>query len=161
MTIRPATTADWPAIWQLFQEVIASGDAFAYDSDTTEEDAKQKWFLPPARAWVAVNDAGDVVGTYYIRPNQPGRGAHVANAGYMVASAARGQGLASQLCAHSLVSAKEQGYRAMQFNFVVSTNVAALKTWEKHGFSIIGRIPEAFDHAQLGLVDALIMWRKL
>jgi L-amino acid N-acyltransferase YncA len=161
MLLRPATTSDWPAIWQMFAEVIASGDAFAYDTDTREDEARQKWLALPARAWVAENDAGDVVGTYYIRPNQPGRGSHVANAGYMVAAAARGQGLASLLCAHSLVSAKEYGYLAMQFNFVVSTNFAAVKTWEKHGFTIIGRIPEAFEHAQLGFVDALIMWRKL
>lgn len=145
----------------MFAEVIASGDAFAYDTTTIEDDARQKWLAPPTRAWVAVNDAGEVIGTYYVRPNQPGRGDHIANASYMVATAARGQGLASQLCAHSLISAKELGYLAMQFNFVVSTNTAAVRTWGKHGFAVIGRIPAAFRHADVGLVYALIMWRKL
>src|SRR5262249_39898678 len=124
--IRKATEADWPAIWEMFQRVAAAGDAFAYDADTPEEGLRRLWFLPPARAFVA-EIGGRVVGTYYVRPNQPGRGAHVANAGYMVADKARGQGLASALCVHSLETARRLGFLAMQFNFVVSTNASALR----------------------------------
>ena len=161
MLIRRATTADWPAIWELFQEVIAAGDSFAYDVDTPERVARILWIEDPAVAFVAEDERGVVVGTYYVRPNQPGRGAHVANAGYMVASYMRGQGLAGLLCKHSLQTAKSEGYEAMQFNFVVSTNKAAIHVWEEHGFTTVGRLPEAFRHVTLGMVDVLVMWRKL
>ncbi len=101
--IREATAADWPAVWAMFREVTAAGDSFAYDESTPEEVARKLWFEPPAVCYVA-EDEGRVIGTYYVRPNQPGRGNHVANGGYIVASEARGRGLASELCAHSLVS---------------------------------------------------------
>jgi L-amino acid N-acyltransferase YncA len=160
LTIRPATVNDWPAIWHLFQQVTAAGDAFAYDTDTPEAVARKLWVEPPARAFVGASD-GQVVGTYYVRPNQPGRGAHVANAGYMVATGAQGRGFASALCKHSLATARQLGFRAMQFNFVVSTNSAAVRVWEKHGFRVLGRVPAAFRHDRLGLVDALIFYREL
>lgn len=160
MTIREATEADWRAIWTLFREVAAAGDSFAYDADTPEAVARKLWFEPPAHALVA-DRAGTVVGTYYVRPNQPGRGAHVANAGYMIASDARGQGIASALCAHSLETARRLGFRALQFNFVVSTNAAALRVWEKFSFRIVGRVPGAFRHATLGFVDVLVLYREL
>jgi L-amino acid N-acyltransferase YncA len=159
-TIREATAADWPAIWALFREVVAAGDSFAYDADTPEEVARKLWAEPPAAAFVA-EDGGAIVGTYYLRPNQPGRGAHVANGGYMVASAYRGRGLASALCGHSVEVARRLGYRAMQFNFVVATNAAAVRAWERHGFRVVGRLPGAFRHAELGYVDALVMFREL
>src|SRR5262249_55449610 len=117
--IREATEADWPAIWEMFRRVAVAGGALPHAGGTPEEVARRLWFLPPARAFVA-EVGGRVVGTYYVRPNQPGRGAHVANAGYMVADEARGQGLASVLCAHSLETARQLGFLAMQFNFVVS-----------------------------------------
>lgn len=160
LRIREAAEADWPAIWQMFREAAAAGDAFAYDEDTTEVVARKLWLESPARAFVA-ELAGRVVGTYYVRPNQPGRGAHVANAGYMVAADARGRGIASALCEHSLATAQRIGFRAMQFNFVVSTNAAALRVWQKYGFAVVGRVPNAFRHDTLGYVEALILHREL
>jgi L-amino acid N-acyltransferase YncA len=160
MTIREATPGDWPAVWAMFRDVAAAGDAFAYDADTPEAVARELWVEPPAAAFVA-EDGGEVVGTYFVRPNQPGRGGHVANAGYMVAAAARGRGLAALLCGHSLETARRLGYAAMQFNYVVSTNAAAVRAWEKHGFAVVGRVPRAFRHAKLGLVDVLVMHREL
>ncbi len=159
-TIREATAADWPAIWAMFREVAAAGDAFAYDESTPEEVARKLWVEPPAAAFVA-EDGGEVVGTYYVRPNQPGRGSHVANGGYMVAAAHRGRGLASVLCGHSIETARRLGYRAMQFNYVVATNAAALRTWQRHGFAVVGRLPGAFRHAERGFVDVLVMSRAL
>ena len=160
MTIREATEADWPAIWALFRAVTAAGDSFAYDETTPEAVARKLWFDLPAVCFVAEDD-GRVVGTYYVRPNQPGRGDHVANGGYMVAAEARGRGLASMLCEHSLDTARRLGYRALQFNFVVATNAAAVRTWERHGFTVVGRLPGVFRHAELGDVDALVMFREL
>jgi L-amino acid N-acyltransferase YncA len=160
MTIREATPADWPAVWAMFRAVVEAGDAFPFAADTPEAEARAKWTAPPAVAFVA-DDGGAVVGTYYVRPNQPGRGSHVANAGYMVAEAARGRGLAAALCDHSLDAARRLGYSAMQFNFVVSTNAAAVRTWEKCGFAVVGRVPRAFRHAALGLVDVFVMHREL
>jgi L-amino acid N-acyltransferase YncA len=158
--IRPATEADWPAIWAMFQRVAAAGDSFAYDQSTTEAVARKLWFDPPARPFVA-EDGGIVIGTYYVRPNQPGRGDHVANAGYMVAESARGRGLAAKLCEHSLETARRLGFRAMQFNYVVSTNTAAVKTWIRGGFEVIGRIPKGYRHVDLGEVEVLVMFREL
>ena len=160
VVIREATEADWPAVWAMFREVVAAGDSFAYDEATPEGVARKLWFEPPAVCHVADEDAR-VIGTYYVRPNQPGRGDHVANGGYMVAAAARGRGLASALCGHSIETARRLGFSAMQFNFVVATNAAAVRTWERHGFAVVGRLPGAFRHAELGPVDALVMYRPL
>jgi L-amino acid N-acyltransferase YncA len=162
--IRAATRDDWREIRRIFQQVIAAGDAFAYDQDTPEEKAKALWIERPSRCWVAVDGergAGRVLGSYYVRPNQPGRGAHVANAGFMVDTAARGRGVAAALCEHSLDTARQLGFRAMQFNFVVSTNEAAVRAWQRHGFAVVGRIPGAFRHERLGYVDTLVMHREL
>jgi ribosomal protein S18 acetylase RimI-like enzyme len=158
--IRSATEADWPAVWELFRFVAATGDAFAYDEHTSEETARKLWFDSPATCCVAEVE-GQFAGTYYLRPNQPGRGNHVANAGYMVAPKFRGRGLASALCEHSLDTARRLGFTAMQFNFVVASNTAAVRVWEKHGFAVIGRLPNAFRHADLAFVDVLVMYRKL
>lgn len=160
VTIREATEADWPAIWGLFRAVCAAGDSYAYDEHTTEEAARKLWFDPPAKGYVAEED-GQLLGTYFLRPNQPGRGSHVANGGYMVTEAARGRGLASAMCAHSIETARGLGYRAMQFNFVVSTNEAAVRAWRKHGFAVAATLPGAFRHATRGFVDVYVMWRGL
>jgi len=160
IAIRPATATDWPAIWELFRVVATTGDAFAYDTDTPEAVARKLWFDSPARGFVAEMD-GRILGTYFLRPNQPGRGDHVANAGYIVAEAARGRGVASKMCEHSLETATRLGFRAMQFNFVVSSNEAAVKTWKKHGFEVIATLPDAFRHAALGFVDVFVMHRRL
>lgn len=160
ITIRPAIEADWPHVWALFQTVAASGDVFAYDETTIEEVARKLWFDLPTRCWVAEED-GAFAGTYYVRPNQPGRGNHVANAGYMVDSQFRGRGLAIQMCLHSLDTARALGFTAMQFNFVVGTNAAAVRAWEKCGFATVGRLPNVYRHRELGFVDALVMFRVL
>ncbi len=160
LTIRPFAGADWPAVWDLFQQVAAAGDVFAYDETTPEAVARKLWVEPPAVAFVAELD-GAFAGTYFVRPNQPGRGGHVANAGYMVAAAFRGRGVASAMCGHSLETARRLGFRAVQFNFVVATNAAAVRVWERHGFAAVGRLPGAFRHAELGYVDALVMFREL
>ena len=159
-TIREATEADWPAIWELFREVAAAGDVFAYDEHTPEAVARKLWVEPPAVGFVAELD-GRFAGTYFLRPNQPGRGSHVANGGYMVAAGFRGRGLASAMCGHSIETARRLGFTAIQFNFVVEPNEAARRVWEKHGFAVAGRIPRAFRHARLGLVDALVMFREV
>jgi GNAT superfamily N-acetyltransferase len=159
-TIREVTEADWPAIWQLFRIVAASGDVFAYDEHTTEEVARKLWFDPPVVCFIAEID-GQFAGTYFVRQNQPGRGGHVANAGYMVTPSCRGRGLAQAMCEHSLDTARRLGFTAMQFNFVVVSNAAALKVWTQCGFAIAGRIPRAFQHKELGLVDTLVMYRWL
>ena len=160
IAIRPATEADWPRVWVLFQGAAAGGDVFAYDQSTTEATARKLWFDPPAVCFV-VDEEGRFAGTYYVRPNQPGRGGHVANAGYMVAPEFRGRGLSVALCEHSLETARALGFTAMQFNFVVATNSAAIRAWEKCGFAVVGRLPGAFRHKELGLVDALVMHREL
>ncbi len=160
MTIRPAVETDWPAIWQLFRAVCAAGDSFAYDADTPEAVARKLWFDLPATAFVA-EDGGTFLGTYYLRPNQPGRGSHVANGGYMVSEAARGRGLAEAMCRHSITTAVELGYTAMQFNYVVSSNAAAVRAWVKCGFEIAATLPGAFRHADGRFVDVFVMWRKL
>ena len=160
MTIRPAVDADWPIIWALFRDAAASGDVFAYDEHTTEETARKLWFEPPAVCFVAEVD-GRIVGTYYVRPNQPGRGGHVANGGYIVAPR-RGGGASRGFSASTRSTPPgERGFTAMQFNYVVATNTSAVRTWEKCGFAVVGRLPGAFRHRELGAVDVLVMFRDL
>ena len=160
MVIRPATEDDDDAIWALFQEVVRAGDAFAFDERTTREEALRLWCGPGSAAYVAVVE-GEVLGTYYVKPNQPGRGAHVCNAGYMVAGRARGQGVGRALGEHSLGEARRLGYHAMQYNFVVATNAPALALWKQLGFEVVGRLHQAFRHPRQGLVDALVLYRLL
>ena len=158
--IRFATEADWQHIWALFQHVASAGDVFAYDESTSEDVARKLWFVAPSVCYVCEVD-GAFAGTYFVRPNQPGRGSHVANGGYMVDPGFRGRGLAVALCEHSLVVARRLGFTAMQFNFVVSTNTGAVRAWEKCGFAVAGRLPGAYRHKELGPVDALVMFRPL
>jgi GNAT superfamily N-acetyltransferase len=159
-TIRAATEADWPTIWELFRSVAAAGDVFAFDESTTEATARALWFDPPAVCYLAAEE-GRMIGTYFLRPNQPGRGNHIANGGYIVEPAARGRGVARILCEHSIETARKLGFIAMQFNFVVATNLAAVRVWEKCGFQVVGRLPTAFRHKELGFVDVLVMYRPL
>ena len=147
-------------LWPIFHAVVSAGDTYAYSPTITEAEARALWTTPPSRSFVLRHE-GQVVGGYMLRPNQPGLGNHVANAGYMVGSNWRGRGFASQMCEHSLSVAKEAGFLAMQFNFVVSTNEGAVRLWERHGFQVVGRVPKAFRHSQLGLTDILIMHRLL
>lgn len=126
----------------------------------SEAAALAYWMGSDKETFVA-EDAGEIVGTYYIRPNQGGGGRHVCNCGYITSPAATGRGIASRMCEHSLDQARERHYRAMQFNFVVSTNTGAIRLWQRMGFDIVGRLPEAFHHPSKGFVDALVMFRAL
>jgi L-amino acid N-acyltransferase YncA len=158
--IRPATSSDSPAIWAILEPVIRAGETFALDRGMDEHAALAFWTGRGMEAFVAEAD-GAVVGTYYLRPNLAGGGAHVCNCGYMVAAEASGRGVARAMCAHSLERARARGFRAMQFNCVVSSNARAVRLWQAMGFEIVGRLPEAFAHPRLGLVDALVMYRAL
>ena len=160
MLIRTAEPTDDAAIAAIILPTIRLGTTYALDRDMSQAEALAYWTGPDRETFIAEQD-GRIVGTYYIRPNQSGGGRHVCNCGYMTAQAASGRGIASRMCEHSLEHARIKGYRAMQFNFVVSTNEGAVRLWKRLGFEIIARLPEAFDHPQAGTVDAFVMHRML
>jgi L-amino acid N-acyltransferase YncA len=160
LRIRPATATDSDAIWSIFQAVIAPGDTYAFDPAMSRRDALAYWFQSGIWTYVAERD-GEIVGTYIIRANQPGLGSHVANAAFMVSPQARGIGVGRQMGEHCLGEARRLGFRAMQFNFVVSTNQTAIRLWESLGFKIVATLPGAFRHSIKGFVDVHIMFRKL
>jgi L-amino acid N-acyltransferase YncA len=160
LLVRRATDADWPAIWSIFRAVIATGDTYAYAPDMAEVDARHAWMGPGLATYVAER-GGEIVGTYVLKPNQAALGAHVANAGYMVRPETFGSGIGTAMAEHSLAEARAAGYRAMQFNAVVSTNVRAIALWKRLGFAVIGAVPEGFRHGERGYVDLLIMYRRL
>jgi GNAT superfamily N-acetyltransferase len=156
---------DWLiGIWPIFQEVVRAGDTLVFPPETDEQSAREYWLLPaPARVFVAVNKTdGAIVGSSLVKANQPGLGGHVANAGFMVAAGAAGQGVGRALAEHALEWARQANFSAMQFNFVVSTNARAIALWKSLGFSIIGTVPQAFQHQGLGRrVDVFVMHRFL
>src|ERR1700692_326666 len=160
MIIRPAVAEDHPAIWAILEPVIRAGETYTLPRDMREDEALGYWMGPDRETFVAVAGT-EILGTYYIRPNQQGGGAHVANCGYMTAAHAMGRGGARAMAEHSMVHAKARGYTAMQFNFVVSTNHRAVALWEQLGFATLCRLPGAFAHPREGLVDALVMFRAL
>lgn len=160
MNIRHATPSDYDQVWDIFSQVIHTGDTFVFDPHTPKAELEKLWFAPYMETFVAEED-GIIMGSYFIKPNQIGLGNHVANCGYMVSLAARGKAIGQKLCEHSIKVARETGYKAMQFNIVVSTNVNAVRLWEKCGFRIIGTTPNGFRHARLGYVDSYIMYREL
>lgn len=160
MRIREATLADFDQIWPIFHEIVDAGETYTYARDTTREQAITLWMETPRQTFVAENN-GQILGTYYIKTNQSGGGAHVCNCGYMVSSSARGLGLATTMCEHSQQVAEAFGYQAMQFNFVVSSNESAIRLWTKLGFETVGRLPKAFLHPGKGYVDALVMYKWL
>jgi L-amino acid N-acyltransferase YncA len=160
MKIRAAAEADRDAIWEIFPEVVAAGDTYAIDPDVSREEALAYWSGANTQTYVA-ESTGRVVGTYILRPNQSGRGSHVANAGFMVAPDARGQGIGRAMGEHCLSEARRLGFRAMQFNFVVSTNESAVRLWEDLGFKIVGSLPSAFRHPEKGYVDVYVMFQSL
>ena len=160
LTIRPATGADDDAIWAILEPTFRAGETYPIPRDIGRADALAYWQTPGHTVFVA-EDAGQVVGTYYLRANNRGGGAHVGNCGYMVAPAAMGRGVARAMCEHSLGQARKRGFRAMQFNFVITSNERAVRLWQACGFTIAGRLPAAFAHPRLGLVDALVMMRAL
>jgi ribosomal protein S18 acetylase RimI-like enzyme len=159
--IRPFQAQDWPQLWPLLQSVFARGDTYAFSPESTEADIYSAWINQPQATYVALSEAGDLLATYILKPNQPGLGSHVCNCGYVVAQAARGRGVAALLCEHSQDRAREFDYRAMQFNLVVSSNEVAVRLWKKLGFSIVGTLPRAFNHSRLGYVDAYVMHKSL
>jgi len=160
LRIRPARADDAPAIWAILEPVIRAGETYALDRDMSEADALAYWFGSDKEVFVAEEDAV-VLGTYNLRANQAGGGRHVCNAGYMTGARSTGRGIARAMCLHSIDHAKRGGFRAMQFNFVVSTNVRAVGLWQSLGFDVVGRLPGAFAHPAGGFVDALVMVRAL
>ena len=160
MHIRRACPDDAPAIWRIIGPTIRAGETYALDPDMTEAAALAYWLGNDRETFVAEED-GEIVGTYYIRPNQAGGGRHICNCGYMTSAAATGCGVARAMCQHSLDYARQSGYRGMQFNFVVSTNTRAVSLWQSFGFDIVGRLRQAFHHPTLGYVDALVMFLAL
>jgi ribosomal protein S18 acetylase RimI-like enzyme len=160
MTIRPATREDDDRLWLILEPVIRAGETYPLPRDMTREDALGYWFQPGHSVFVA-EESGDISGTYHLKANNKGGGAHVANCGYMTAPQARGKGIARAMCLHSLDEARARGFKAMQFNFVISTNDAAVHLWQDCGFEIVGRLPQVFAHPRHGSVDALVMHRML
>lgn len=160
MNIREATENDWDSIWPIFHEIVLAGETYAYETSTTKEQAKKIWLDAPRKTYVFEED-GNILGTYYLKTNQAGPGSHVCNCGYMVSSRARGRGLATSMCEHSQKTALELDYKAMQFNFVASSNEGAIRLWGKLGFETVGRLPNAFNHPTQGYVDALVMYKWL
>jgi len=183
MKIRPAIEADREAIWNIFHEVVAAGDTYALDPNISREDAMAYWFAPGTHTYVEEIEGefvgeGDsfpvtptpsstvkpnpvIAGTYILRPNQSGGGSHVANAGFMVSATARGRGVGRAMAEHCLSEARQFGFRAMQFNYVISTNTAAIHLWQDLGFAIVGTLAKAFRHPEKGYVDVYVMYRAL
>jgi GNAT superfamily N-acetyltransferase len=159
--IREAGPQDGPAITSLVLPVFRAGETYTVPRDIGSGDALAFWCAPEKSVFLAEDAAGEALGTYYIRPNASGGGDHVCNCGYVTAELARGQGVARAMLEHSKKTARALGFRAMQFNFVVTTNTRAIKTWERAGFRTVGQLPGAFRHPRAGFVDALVMWKDL
>jgi L-amino acid N-acyltransferase YncA len=160
LEIRSATKKDRDTIWNIFHAIVAAGDTYAFDPKISREEALAYWFRADTHTYVAERD-GSVVGTYILKANQPGPGSHVANAAFMVASDAQGSGVGRRMAEHCLEEARRFGFRAMQFNFVVSTNKGAIRLWKQLGFDIVGTLPGAFRHPKRGCVDVYVMFRSL
>lgn len=160
-TIRPIALTDWTEIWAIIEPVFRAGETYVFSPDISETDARHVWIESPQATYVAVDDHDTILGTYYIKPNQPGLGSHVCNCGYIVGSHARGRGIATLLGQHSQSEAKRLGFRGMQYNFVVSTNTVAVRLWQKLGVEIVGTLPGAFNHPQQGFVDVFVMFKQL
>lgn len=161
LTIRAFKPEDWAAVWAILEPVFRAGDTYAVDPRISEEAARQYWTDLPLACFVAFDDGGEVLGTYYLKQNQAGPGAHVCNCGYVTGAAARGRGVARAMCEHSQDAAREAGFRAMQFNFVASSNAGAVALWQRLGFEIVGTLPGAFRHPDQGDVDAHVMFKTL
>ena len=160
LKVRPATEADRDPVWDIFHAIVTAGDTYAFDPKMSRDEALAYWFRADTHTYVAERD-GRVVGTYILKANQPGPGSHVANAAFMVASDAQGSGVGRRMAEHCLEEARHLGFRAMQFNFVVSTNTPAIHLWEQLGFKVVGTLPGAFRHPQKGYVDVYVMFHSL
>ena len=160
MTIRVAQDEDWDQIWPIFEEIVKAGETYAYERDIQKQEAFFIWLKRTKKAFV-YEAGGKVLGTYFLNPNKAGPGKHVCNCGYMVSSEAGGRGIATAMCEHSQKTAIQMGFKAMQFNFVTSTNVGAIALWHKLGFETVGTLPKAFNHPKEGFIDALVMYKWL
>jgi len=160
IAIRAAIESDKTAIWNIINAVISTGETYVFDPETPRDEMLEYWFAPDKHVYVAEQD-GEIVGTFWLKPNYPGLGSHVCNAAYMVSPEASGKGIGRQMAEFSLDEARRLGFTAMQFNFVVKSNTAAVRLWQSIGMEIIGEIPDAFDHRELGLTNAYVMYRKL
>ncbi len=160
MQIRTSLPDDADSIWAILEPTIRAGETYTLPRETSRQEAFAYWFAPQHEVFVAQADT-QILGTYFLQPNQLGGGSHVANCGYVTAPWATGRGVARAMCAHSLERARERGFKAMQFNFVVSTNDRAVALWRSFGFEIVGRLPGAFHHPTAGFVDAFVMYRSL
>jgi GNAT superfamily N-acetyltransferase len=160
-SIRRFEEADWPALWPILRATFDAGDTYAFAPGSPEAEIHRAWVELPSAPYVAVGPEGELLGSYFLKPNQPGLGSHVCNCGYVVAAAAQGRGVASALCEHSQREAVALGFRAMQFNLVVTTNERAVQLWRRLGFAVVGTLPGAFRHQRLGFVDALVMFKQL
>jgi ribosomal protein S18 acetylase RimI-like enzyme len=164
ISIRPSSSLDADAVWKILEPTIRAGETYTLPRDFTREQALRYWYAPHHDVFVAEEDGEgkrEILGTYYLRANQQGGGSHVANCGYMTAPTATGRGIASAMCTHSLDHARNRGFRAMQFNIVISSNEGAIRLWQKFGFEIMGRLPGAFHHPTQGYIDAYVMYRQL
>lgn len=162
LEVRPFRDEDWPAVWGLLRPVFRAGETYAVDRDIGEAAGRGLWTGAGKWTFVALDpSSGEVLGTYYGKANHPGAGAHVANCGYVVGEAARGRGVASAMCRHSLAEARRRGHRAMQFNLVAASNQGAVRLWQRLGFAIVGTLPGAFAHPVHGDVDAHVMFQSL
>ncbi|SHO57408.1 Acetyltransferase (GNAT) family protein [Vibrio quintilis] len=160
MNIREMNELDFRRFWPVFEEIIKAQETYAFDPDMSYLQGYAVWCETPVKTYIC-EESGQVLGSYYIKPNAMGPGKHICNCGFMVAPKARGKGVARAMCQHAQLKAVKMGFRAMQFNSVVSTNEVAVRLWQKEGFSIIGTVPEAYRHRTLGYVDSLIMHKKL
>ena len=160
MNIRKALDGDLDQIWEIFSNVIKTGDTYVFDPNTPKKELKKYWCADDMETYVAEEDQ-QLLGTYSIKPNQIGLGNHIANGSYMVHPNYQGRGIGKKLCKHSLQIAKGRGFEGIQFNMVVSTNTIAIALWKKLGFEIIGTTPNGFRHAKLGLVDTFMMYKRL
>lgn len=160
VNIRKAEEQDKSAVWEIIGAVIAGGDTYVFDPATPEEEMISYWFSPEKHVYVAEDD-GEILGTYWLKANQPGLGDHIGNGAYMVSPEAKGRGIGKLMALHSIEEAKRIGYRAIQFNFVVKSNTVAVNLWKSVGFEVIGEIPDAIRHSKNGLTNAYIMYRKL
>ena len=160
MNIRKASEADIDQVWEIFSKVIATGDTYVFNPNTPKSDLQKHWFADYMETYV-IEENGEILGTYIIKPNQIDLGNHIANCSYMVSPNAQGKGIGKKLCEHSIEIAGERGYVGIQFNIVVSTNKGAVALWKKYGFEIMGTTPKGFRHATLGLVDTYMMYKNL
>jgi ribosomal protein S18 acetylase RimI-like enzyme len=158
--VRRAGTGDAERIWRIMEPIIRAGETYPLASDMSKADALKYWTGPKDETFV-VAEGDEIVGTYHLRPNNPGGGAHVANVGYMTSTAASGKGVGYRMVEHSLQQARERGFKAIQFNFVVSTNERAVRLYRRFGFDTIGTVPLAFLHPKRGYVDVLVMFKPL